>query len=687
MSYTNPVFAEMRDTMNKHFDDNMANNFLVRIDCSTDDLWELYLDSFPDAIKKPWRERAWHDCQACKKWFKKMSNVVAFSREGEMTTLFSCKVPEEYQEVFDILEDYIVNAYNIKDIFLSSDKNIGHERNFEEIDGKVIQHDHFFSILPDKVIREGVKVGQDMSTARANRQVLESSIREISLDAIETVLDLIEDNNLYRGKEWKNTLKTFKQLKEDSQSISEEDVNNWCWIESLKTGGSVSRIKNHSIGVLLIDLTKGVPIETALKRYENVVAPANYKRPKAIFTKKMLQDAHEKIIELGYENSLERRYAVIEDISVNDTIFVDRSLSEGIKGAADNLFSKLEKKGVVKRQNFDYNTEISLEDFINNVLPKTSQVELYAADDLAGNFVSLIAPVNIDAPSMFKWDNPFCWAYRNNVADSMKQQVKKMGGDVDVDLRFSIRWNNKELWDKNDLDAHCVTPTGRVIYYSQKYDPKTKGWLDVDIINPEIGVPAVENIQFKDRADMDVGDYYFRVNQFTYRGGDEGFEAEIEFDGKIYAFNYPYKINDGDFVEVACVTLDKKRNFSIVTDPKMQLDASREVIWGVKLNDFVPVRLISYSPNYWGDKEVGNQHVFFMLKDCVSDETPNAWFNEYLNNELHENRQVMEALGHEAKVEVTDNQLSGLGFSTTKKNKITVKVIVNNEEKLYNVVI
>lgn len=690
MSYTNPIFAEMRNTMNKYFEDDMATKFLMKTDCDADELWELYLDSFPEEIKKPWRERAWHDCQACKRWFKKMSNVVALSSDYKIYTMFGCfnDIPVEYKEVFSTLNSFILENGNVRDIFLSTDKKIGHEKNFEEGEnGKVIQHDHFFSILPDKVIRQGVKVGQDMAKARTNKDVLKSSLDSISLYSVELVLELIEDNNLYRGKEWKGSLEVFKNLRQEYDTISAANRNNWLWVNSLKVGESISRIKNHSIGVLLIDLTKHIPLETALKRYENVVAPANYKRPKAIFTKKMLEDAQKKIVELGYGDSLARRYAVIEDISVKDTIFVNRELSKGIKGKVDDLFGKLNKNAVVKRQNFNYATEMDLETFIKEKLPKASEVFLYTDEALTGNFVSLIAPVNEDAPSMFKWDNPFCWAYRNNVADSMKEQVKTMGGDVDVDFRFSIRWNNKDEWDKNDLDAHCVEPNKNVIYYNNKRDYETGGWLDVDIIDPEQGVPAVENIQFKDRTKMIPGDYYLRVNQFTYRGGDKGFEAEIEFDGKIFNFNYPHKVNQEEFIEVACLTVDANRNFTLTPNPDLLVDKTSTTMWNVKMNEFVPVRLMSYSPNYWGDNKVGNQHVFFMLQDCISEDTPNAWFNEYLNNELNENRQVMEALGHEAKVEVTDNQLSGMGFSVTKRNKITVKTIEGVEEKIYNLII
>ena len=145
----------------------------------------------------------------------------------------------------------------------------------------------------------------------------------------------------------------------------------------------------------------------------------------------------------------------------------------------------------------------------------------------------------------------------------MKMQVKEMGGDVDVDLRFSIRWNDKK-WDKNDLDAHCTEPDGNEIYFVNKRSGKTGGWLDVDIINPLRGKPAVENIQFKTRNKMDNGEYLFRVHQYTYRNGDEGFEAELEFDNNIYNFDNPYKLNQGEYVEVAKVILHADGHFELI---------------------------------------------------------------------------------------------------------------------------
>jgi hypothetical protein len=83
-----------------------------------------------------------------------------------------------------------------------------------------------------------------------------------------------------------------------------------------------------------------------------------------------------------------------------------------------------------------------------------------------------------------------------------------------------------------------------------------------------------------------------------------------------------------------------------------------------------------YSPNYWDEQNgIGNKHYMFMLKGCVNPELPNAWFNEYLTSDLYPaHRKVMEALGSKAHVLETNDQLSGIGFSSTLRNELVVKV-------------
>lgn len=677
----NISFEITRDSLYRHFEENMANEMLFRVDCDTEDLWNLYMDSLPEAINPIYRERKVHDCSSCHSFFRHAANVVAVDEDTyELTTLFDCVPHKDYEGVFEALSEFI-KEHEIADVFKVDMKTVGHKFDREQLeDGSVIRYNHFYIDIP----RKHIGYRRDVADARTTREVLESTTNEISLESVDTVLELISTNSLYRGNEWKDILEKFRNHLVEVESVDEKDLNRFYWIQSMELGPLISRLKNKSIGTLLVEISFGVPLDEAVSNYETIVAPTNYKRPKAIFTKSMLKRAEEKIDELGFKDSIPRRFAVMEDLSVRDVLFANRDVTPQLQ-ESESLFDRLRGFTTSKAKNFDKVQDVPISDFIDNILPNAQEVELYLDYGLENNFMSLIAPINKDAPSMFKWDNLFSWAYKNNIADSlMKQRVKAMGGDVDVDLRFSIQWNDHE-WDKNDLDAHCTEPSGFEIYFSQMRSKKTDGWLDVDIINPENGRPAVENIRYKDKNRMIPGDYKFRVHQYSYRGGDRGFKAEIEFDGRIYNFEYPFKLRQNEYVDVATVTLDENGNFKM----KSHLDGQSSNIkeWNLTYNTFVPVSLICYSPNYWGDNAVGNKHVFFMLKDCVNEDRVNPWFNEFLIEELMDHKRVMEALASVAKVEESQNQLSGVGFSLTQRKKVTLKVKTENIERIINVVI
>ena len=131
----------------------------------------------------------------------------------------------------------------------------------------------------------------------------------------------------------------------------------------------------------------------------------------------------------------------------------------------------------------------------------------------------------------------------------------------------------------------------------------------------------------------------------------------------------------GENVEVAEVTLNKNGNFSIKEKLSGSSSISSREIWNVNTNQFVPVSVISYSPNYFDDQNgIGHRHLFFFLKDCINNEMPNGFYNEFLSNDLNKHRKVFEALGSKCNVEDNENQLSGIGFSMTKRADLVVKV-------------
>lgn len=645
---------------------------LFEVELDKDKLWNLYLESFPAGTNEIYRVRREHDCSACRQFIKKIGNAVII-KDNTIRTVFDFETDSfEYQPVMKALSDFVKSKV-VSDIWTSKFSKIGTDKNYEQEEGKILEYEHFYLELPTKFVNNSGKSDGDIrGDFRATHDVFIRSLNEITEEAILTVLELIMSNTLYKGEEWKGVLTDFLNYKKKYSKLNTDgELNNFAWEQSVKAGAVVGRIRNHSIGILLVNVSEGMDLDEAVRKYESIVAPENYKRPKAIFTQKMLDEARKTIEELGYTDSLPRRFATLDDITVNNILFSNKDSGKRISGAS--VFDEMLKDVAVNPKKFSRIDEMSIDDFVQNVLPTVRELEILFENRHAKNMVSLIAPVNKDSPSMFKWNNPFSWAYSGNITDSsMKENVKNAGGNVEGVLRFSIQWNDDEF-NPNDFDAHCIEPNGHEIYYAQKRDYNTTGQLDVDIIHPERNKPAVENITWTDKNRMFEGTYKFFVRNFSHNGGRTGFKAEIEFDGQIHSFEYNKELRQQEDVQVAEVTFDYETEvFSIVE--KLPSNVSSREIWSLKTNQFVPVSVVSYSPNYWSDNKNGNKHYMFMLKNCINPESPNGFYVEYLKNGLVTHKRVFEALGSKMRVQDTDDQLSGIGFSSTKRNEVIVKV-------------
>lgn len=654
--------------------------FTVNVD--TEELYNLYLDSFPAGTNEIYRERREYDCSCCRHFIRDIGNVVSI-KNGELHTIWGINpVSDDKYNVVAAALDAYVKQKAVSGVFLKKEKRIGTPENREMLPtGKINKYEHFFVDLPEICIFKeyyGHTLEGDLSQFRDIRNVFKRSLDEISKEAVDTVLELIAQNSLYKGAEWKKQLAEFKNYQKEYGKLTDEQKELWIWEKSIAAGAVIGKIRNHSIGTLLVNISEGMDLDLAVRKYEQIVAPVNYKRPKAIFTKKMLEDAKKTITELGYMDSLQRRFATLNDITVNNILFSNKDAAKRITGAMD-LFDEMEQDVAIDPKRFSKVEEISAEDFIKNVLPVAKELEVYLENKHIQNMVSLIAPEVAAAKTMFKWNNGMSWAYTGNITDSdIKENVKAAGGSVAGVVRFSIQWNDKDGKDNSDLDAHCIEPKGgEHIYFGCRKSLRTRGELDIDITQPvdqcraSNGV-AVENITYPSKEYMIPGTYKFFVNQFAYRGS-QGFKAEIEVNGEIHSYEYNAPVRGN--VDVAEVILDQSGNFKVVDKLPGNCATISKDVWGIKTLQFTPVSVVCYSPNYWDEqKGIGHQHLFFMLKDCINPEEPNGYYNEFLKPELEQHRRVFEALGAKAHVKDVDDQLSGVGFSLTKRNDLIIKV-------------
>lgn len=627
-------------------------------DTNKDDLWECYLGSFPEGSNPLYKERSTHDCQCCKQFIRACGSVVSII-DGELVSIWDINIGGDYQVVADALS-LLVRSSEIKNKYLHYENNLGTDHNNQALkDGQIKTWEHFHHKLNSNYIVGKFDIDSNLGSHRTSVQTFKRALEEIAIDSIETVLELISQNSLYRGQEHEETLTRFFRHKDKYDKLNSVYKETYIWSNYDR---NVAGIRNSSIGTLLTDLSEGKELDYAVSKFERMVAPANYKRPTALITKGMIDKAEQKADELGLHDSFKRRYANMDDLTINNVIFANRDTKKSM-----NAFDEIKSEVAVDTKKFSNVEEIGIDKFVSDILPNINKLEMMFTNIHSNNLVSLIAPTIPDSPNILKWGNNFSWSYNGEVTDSIKDRVKNAGGQIDAYMRCSLSWFNFD-----DLDIHVIEPNGQQIYYGNKHSCKTGGELDVDMnAGGQRTRNAVENIVWVDKNKMEEGNYKVVINNYTARETiDIGFEVEIEFDGQTMSFCYNKRVTKD--VDVLTFNYSKENGITILKSlPESKMTKE---LWDINTNNFHNVSMVMNSPNHWDGEKTGNKHWFFMLDKCNNDKQARGFYNEFLSNELHEHRKVFEMLGSKLKTELSDNQLSGLGFSATKRDSVLCKV-------------
>lgn len=618
------------------------------------DLFDKYLTAFPPGTNPVFRVRTEHDCQCCKQFIRRIGGLVNIVENQVVTLWDNLRVPEPYKTVADTLGQIVRNAPVIN-VFRTVERKNGAMFNFDLKTQE--KHEHFYGDVADKHFAPDP--GKYLAQTTSRFQVLKRGLDELRLGDFRDVLDLIKANGLYTGEQNRPAIQGFHVLLQNYQGAVRKDLFAWTNLND-----PFATFRNTAIGTLFVDLAEGKDLENAVKAYEVKVAPTNYKRTTAVITQTMIEKAMEQLKTLGLYGAIERRFARLTDVSVNDVLFVDNESRSRMK---DGLTLLLEKDVAKPSVNVDKAVPITSEEFITKVLPEAKTIGAFVENRHQGNFLSLTC--SDDPAKLFKWDNPFAWSYDGDVADSVRQRVKAAGGNVNAKLRVSLAWFNLD-----DLDLHADTPDGQHIYFNNK-----RGILDVDM-NAGVGSTrsAVENLAFNNLVD---GTYKVWVHQFHRRETiDVGFSLEVEFNGVIRTFSYG-KVVSGN---AGTILLHVKKGELVKIEPGMDLTegTSSQDKWGVKTETIIPVVAVMKSPNHWGGRQVGAEHLIFALKGCKNPGEVRGIYNEFLRPELETHRKVFEVLGSRSKVKPADDQISGIGFTKARSDTVTVVV---NSKRLYTI--
>jgi len=608
-------------------------------------------------------EQQGHNCNCCKSFLRQYGGIVTIV-DNKVQSIWDISPDDLYIQAVRNVRNYVTSR-PISDVFVNPFPKIGTDKNVDSKDSKVVWN-HFYLELPKQYVNKNSDaIPAWQSNLRDIRSVFKRSLDELTVDAVQTVLELIAQGSLYKGNESLGVLTEFQKLQHEYKNIPLELKDNYTWATAQKISPSLAKIRNTAIGTLLIDLSAGVDLDTAVASFERMVAPTNYKRPKALVTPKMVEEAQTKLTELGYLESLNRRFVQPTDLNINNMLYIDKS------STISNVFDDMKKDTQVNPRTLSKTEEIRIGDFISNVLPNTKALYILLENSHLNNMVTMVTSVN-GAPTLFKWNNPFSWSYTGGITDSIKERVKQAGGNVDGELRVSLSWHNYD-----DLDLHVREASGAVIMFNTYKKPAiapSSGQLDVDM-NAGSGTSRnpVENIVWTDPSRMKEGRYRVVVHNFAQRERDNvGFEIQIECRGEVFELSFPNNPRDKEHQTIIEFDYSRTNGVKVVGDVKSNIMDKEK--WNLKTNRFHKVKNMMLSPNFWDGEDKGNKHHFFILENCASDEQTRTFFNEFLKDELVVHKRFFEVLGSKLVIAPTTHQVAGLGFSDTQRNHVIVRV-------------
>jgi hypothetical protein len=678
------------------FDEICKTGKLFRVNLSGDAVWQLYLQSFPKEHNPVFRDPASteHNCNHCKNFVRRYGNIVSINEKYEIETMFDVDAEEEYKDSAKAMSAAIKKA-TISEVFfetfnelnslpyescsksskvfqLGVDKNVKRYTREEAEKYGVVKPDqtitfnHMHLSIPKEFVdMTGKSVEAIMGEYRDAKNVFQRAMETISLDTLNLVKDLINQGSLLDGTTHLYKIEQIIPLKQEYDSLTANQRDNWCWVKSYKL--PFAKFRNELIGVLCSELSEGKELNDACQSRNKRVDPANYMKATAPITKKQIEEAKKFVEENGYEESFDRRFAVLEDIKVSEILHTNAGDGK-IKNAS--IFDTVKSTSTRhKRSEFDKVEEIGIDKFMKDILPTCTSVEAFLTNGHEGNMVTLTTAKNPESKPIFKWNNNYSWTFNGNLAgkSQIKENVKAVGGKTTGAFRCSLQWNDADTIGIVDLDLHCkISGIGEQVYYGNKRNIASTTWLDIDMINPHhVGI---ENMTI-DKLVKD-GTYQLFVHNFSGHTNFKGFKAEIEYDGNTfeYAFLQPFTGNKA----IATITITK----GVITDIQHELPEStmNKEIYGLETNNFHKVNVVCLSPNHWGDNNVGNKHYLFMLDGCKSPISLRSFHNENLIPELAQHRKVLEVLGTQTMIESKGKQLSGLGFNATVRDELVVRL-------------
>ena len=369
---------------------------------SVENLYDIFLANLPE------EGRQHYNCNACRNFVNHYGGIVFVNSSGQLfPAMWSFTCPDFFYEACCAVRK-AVSESKITGVFIPESKKLGIPRTNEWT--------HMHVEVPKKIIYKNKLKTADQEAAEKKEdfRMLMRALQNYKLSTVETAVNLLRSDTLYRGEKTLGIAEWFlevKQLFEIHKKPSSVNVTNLIWVKVATAPAGFCHISSSMIGTLLDDIEAGYDYNDIKRRFDEKMNPLKYQRPQAAPSVGNVRRAEEIIAKLGLENSLKRRYARLDEIP---TIWKPRSLAEDF--VSTGVFAAIKTKESLQNKEYDIvprATKMTWEKFQRTVLPIAKKIE-FVTKFGTDSYAAIVTAEHPDAPPIILWDNeetrnPFSW--------------------------------------------------------------------------------------------------------------------------------------------------------------------------------------------------------------------------------------------------------------------------------------
>lgn len=364
------------------------------------ELYDLFLANLPEEARQH------YTCRACRNFVNRYGGLVTIDDDGRTYPAMWGDVPDFFVPAVDAIRKAVRRA-RITGVFITSEKRLGIPKTGDWYHMAVdVPKARIFKDRLNTASQKAAEKSQDAS-------MLASAVYKYSLNTIETAVNILRSETLYRGDKILGIAEWFLEVKKITEKLGHHGNlgSNIIWKKAATAPAGFCHVSSSMIGTLLDDIEEGLDLEAIRFRFDAKMHPLKYQRPQAAPSAGNVARAEKIVEELGIANSLRRRFARLDEI---ETIWKpEPKTSDKVFGG---VFAGLKTKESLKPTSptiVPRTTNITWEKFKRTVLPLAKKIEYYTGNTF-DSYAALVTAADTDAPPIILWDteenrNPFNW--------------------------------------------------------------------------------------------------------------------------------------------------------------------------------------------------------------------------------------------------------------------------------------